>query len=256
MIWQYQAKADPLQPPAAQETITADKWYRQQPDPIRRPLAVALLVAGLVSPLAPPPPVTVDQWQGSTVVPVRAPAPRQTAGASVIDPVLVPVEVDAWASNIGQPIRLPVRPAGGTFDAIGPLRAVTAADWQGFDDYRRPTPRPMLWPVVVAPIAPVVSTEIITVDKWFALNPQPDRSRKPQTPSGHFGPTLAISNPVPGVDAWQGIWTQPQACRTPGPLPDFQFVIAPILGSSPPPPPSTGYLILRTATPHYYVWLT
>src|SRR4051812_37332447 len=150
-LFQYQAKAEPLRPLVVTETITADKWIGDYPDRVgRRPLPVALLVAGMFAPVAPPPALTVDQWAFAQPTALRAATPRQP-GAYAVDPVLVPVKPDAWAATWTQPQRVTPR-QGGTFTIEpSPLRTIAVTDWSGFDDYRRPTPRADLRPWYTGP---------------------------------------------------------------------------------------------------------
>lgn len=202
-LYQYQQRADPLQPLSAPaETITPDKWLGEYPDrTARRPFAVALLVAGTFAPVAPPPPATVDQWDFREPVALRAAAPRQP-GLSVVDPVLVPVEVDAWAGAWTQPQRVTPRQGGAFTVEPSPLRTVSVADWQGFDDYRRPAPRPDPRQWYAGPTLLVPSGETVTLDKWQGHWPQADRHVAPRQTAGYAGPAAVIPNAVPSVSGW------------------------------------------------------
>jgi hypothetical protein len=78
----------------------------------------------------------------------------------------------------------PAIPPAGVFTVEpSPLRTVAVGDWQGFDDYRRPTPRADVRPWFAGPTTLVASTEVITLDKWLWTWPQPDRTRHPINPA-------------------------------------------------------------------------
>lgn len=205
-LFQYQARAEPLQPiAAAGETVTCDKWLAQHPQPIRRRAAVALIAAGL---FAPPDvgaaSVSVEQWQPTVSQPNRA--RHAVSGTTAVDPLSVaaaPVTPDQWYGEWPQPSRARRRQDGAF--ATDP------------------------WPLTTA----------LSLD-WDTSNVQPSRRQARQQPAT-FAFVPVVDAAAANVDLWLGEYPAKAANgqRAPVVFAGGEFVVEPILPDEPAPAPGT-----------------
>src|SRR4051794_8371602 len=114
MRFQYQGRADPVQPPAAApETITCDKWLPCLSQPARRAFAVAVIAAGVFAPVEPTLFATPPGLGWGADYPDRVPraAARQTGHfAGVFAPEQFPNVPSGWQGQPPDPARRPARP--------------------------------------------------------------------------------------------------------------------------------------------------
>lgn len=177
-FFQYQARAVPdLRAIAGVETVTVDKWYAPPSQPVRRLRSVALSVACMVGPVALPPAVTVDQWKPHDSPRVLArTAPRPT-GLSVVEPFpLRSVTAADWQGyENDRPLKVNPRPAGWSVTEPPPLRAVAPADWAGFENVRplSTPPRPQGLVVFEPP-----GLRTVTAADWQGVVSRPVPARR------------------------------------------------------------------------------
>lgn len=228
MRFQYQGKAEPLSPlSAAPETITADKWLAQHPQPSRRRVLAAALLGAVVAPLVLPPTVTVDQWQPSASPVPRRAAPRH-AGQYAVDTVRVPVEIDAWAGTAPTALRRSAPRQLGSMpdDPTGFARQATIDAWEGFDSPvpRRAAPRQSAGSAAIDTAPPA----LVRVDAWQSVWPHPQSRQRRQAAAAGVAPLLDLAAAVVvTVDSWQGAATfvprrpDPRVMPTGGVVPEI-----------------------------------
>lgn len=220
-FFQYQRLAQPIPPTI---TVTADKWYAPPPPrPLTRARSIALSVACMVGPVALPPAVTVDQWKPHDSPRVLARTAPRHAGLSVVEPF--PLRAVAAADWQGyendRPLKVNPRPQGITLADPQPLRTVTAGDWQGHENVRPLTtpPRPQGYVVLEPPALRTVAPA-----DWQGVASQPIRaSRLIQSDWDVLAPYV-VAAPVETVTVDK--WFQPvsQPVRQRALTPPTQYV--------------------------------
>ena len=126
------------------EVITVDKWFHQQPDPVRPPSRAAVLGQSLIDPLAltRPEATSVDKWGQPPSQPTRLPS--RTIASGAVSPVPGEfVTVSSWFQNTSQPLH-----------ALPRYAALAASG---------------------AVLVQFTTAEVVTIDKWFHQQPDPPR---------------------------------------------------------------------------------
>ena len=231
-----------LQEPITEATAV-DKWFQEFDQPTRRITSPANQpylyffpsnVSGDLATLQPIPPVdqptlrkdqrhiyptlqqavpvaetvTLDKWFSPTAQPTRRIDQRQIY-PSLQEPVTEAITVDKWVPPLSQPTLRAIRPTQQPYlyyyynNVSGDL--ATLQPIPGVDQPTRRKDQRNIYPSLQEPVA-IVSTEVVTLDKWFEELSQPTR-RKDQR---HLYPTL--QEPVTEattVDKWVPPLSQP-----------------------------------------------
>lgn len=225
---QYQSRAEPLF--SGPEEVRPDKWSPKFPDQIRKPVALAALLASFFF-VESPVPVAAAQYPDSTkaaragelggaflveplhdalgwaaLYPERVPrAQRIAAEAEHFKPLITPAPVEAvtpdkWAPEYLDQVRLRDAAANTVSVLVEPLH--DALGWAALypDHLRRPA-GPVDPPTHFKPLVTPAPVEAVTLDKWTARYPD-FLHRKVAAREGLYAKRLTTPPEVFSADKW------------------------------------------------------
>lgn len=193
------------------ENVSVDRWLYRLSEPTRRKLNLPESVAAFIP--APSETVTLDKWYAQFATPTQRKSlhasRQQTIG---LGPYPITASISGWETPFAEPIRRSLRP-----------------------DTSQPA------------FVSVISTEVVTVDKWYRDFNTPTR---PRSYTATLAPYAFQSNylvPAPYVDppmaSWTYSWSAPVRLRLGLSAANQSGPVAPIIPQPNPPAPTGVYTV-------------